>query len=223
MVTFHPGYGGGYDGRGRKVQRCSGRHFGGRSRGGRDGRGGHGGQADAQAGQIAPVGSAPRVQVDPAAPAQAAALLQQVFAGQFAAGNGTQATNEQAAQAAALLQQTFAIMQGGAAWAGAGQVAGVVASNARATSKLEMTDNMSKATASTDKPESSAQGAARGGKPPYCYRCHIKGHSMKECDAELYCEVCDSHDHAMERCPIYAHACLRIRRCRPLLFHVVMP
>ena len=83
--TFHPGYGGSFDGRGRgrfNSSRFGGRSFGGRHRGGfagRSSRGARGGDADAQLGQnlVGRTGGMGTLSADQAA--QAAALLQQAF------------------------------------------------------------------------------------------------------------------------------------------------
>lgn len=64
---------------------------------------------------------------------------------------------------------------------------------------------LSKATVFGEIPESSSKTEAKegGGKPPYCYRCRTKGHTMHECKEEKFCEVCASTDHVKARCLIY--------------------
>ena len=70
-------------------------------------------------------------------------------------------------------------------------------------SELVPIHKMSKATPSNEAPESSAQAATRdsSGKTPYCYRCLTKGHVREDCDAEMYCDICDCIEHFTSRCP----------------------
>src|SRR5688500_3072676 len=35
-----------------------------------------------------------------------------------------------------------------------------------------------------------------------CGRCTKKGHIAAKCTAEIYCVICDSHDHLNLKCPI---------------------
>jgi hypothetical protein len=35
-----------------------------------------------------------------------------------------------------------------------------------------------------------------------CSRCSKKGHFAAKCNAELYCVICDGHDHVNHRCPL---------------------
>jgi hypothetical protein len=41
------------------------------------------------------------------------------------------------------------------------------------------------------------------GKNPYCFRFKTKGHSIEECHASMYCDMCESLDHFQMRCPKY--------------------
>ncbi|TVT98286.1 hypothetical protein EJB05_56418, partial [Eragrostis curvula] len=99
---------------------------------------------------------------------------------------------EAVAQAAALLQQAFADAQRG---------------------KLPQQEpvkcqkeELSKSTPSADVPESSDQAATKGSsgnKAPYCYRCYTKGHAIKDCTADCYCEIHDNNEHDTIRCPTF--------------------
>lgn len=86
--------------------------------------------------------------------------------------------------------------------------------------KLEKISNISKPTSTNEKPESSTQGEKKevekkdnNGKLPYCYRCLTKGHAMKDCDAEMYCEICVSKAHITDRCQRYRAARLAATPC----------
>lgn len=41
-----------------------------------------------------------------------------------------------------------------------------------------------------------------GNKSKQCLRCSQKGHLASECANEVYCDICDGHDHVNHRCPI---------------------
>jgi hypothetical protein len=60
-----------------------------------------------------------------------------------------------------------------------------------------------KSTASLEGPESSKHADVRGnsGKIPHCYHYKTKGHPIEVCHAEMYCDICASHDHVHPRCP----------------------
>ena len=46
-----------------------------------------------------------------------------------------------------------------------------------------------------------------------CSRCFKRGHLASKCEAELYCVICDGHDHVNHKCPI-------LKQSRPVA-HVV--
>jgi len=122
-------------------------------------------------------------------------------------GNGTQ-TPTLPADVAALLQQALASIHQGAH---PPPVKDNVNAMAKTTKPKEGNDaselvpirKMSKATLSNEAPESSAQAATRdsSGKTPYCYRCLTKGHVREDCDAGMYCEICNCIVHLTSRCP----------------------
>ena len=199
---FHPGYGGGgrgYSGRGGgRYGGGRGRHDGsnyeGRGRGGAGGRRGRGyGQADG--GHLCSGDQ----QIEDALKGQP--IVPNVH------GNGTQ-TPTLPADVAALLQQALASIHQGAH---PPPVKDNVNAMAKTTKPKEGNDaselvpihKMSKATQSNEAPESSAQAATRdsSGKTPYCYRCLTKGHVREDCDAEMYCDICDCIEHFTSRCP----------------------
>lgn len=38
-----------------------------------------------------------------------------------------------------------------------------------------------------------------------CSRCTKKGHVASRCTVDLYCVICDGHDHVNHKCPIFKH------------------
>ena len=49
-------------------------------------------------------------------------------------------------------------------------------------------------------PNSSHHGGQKNKGKPFCYRCHTKGHTIHECTAVLYCDLCCG-DHVTKICP----------------------
>lgn len=101
------------------------------------------------------------------------------------AGNGQDAAANVSfnlpAQAAALLQQAFASLQG---LNNPQQMEPkVVVEEKKGKSTAVPIKEMSKATAFVEIPESYSKAETKegDGKPPYCYRCRTKGHTMYEC------------------------------------------
>jgi hypothetical protein len=41
-----------------------------------------------------------------------------------------------------------------------------------------------------------------------CLKCTKKGHIVAKCTKEIYCVICDSHDHVNHKCPV-----LKMRAC----------
>jgi len=39
-------------------------------------------------------------------------------------------------------------------------------------------------------------------KPKFCFRCFSKGHATAECQATVFCEICESSEHVKQKCPI---------------------
>jgi hypothetical protein len=70
---------------------------------------------------------------------------------------------------------------------------------------VDKSEKEAKPASAVDVPELSKQGEVRGssGKIPYCFRCKTKGHAIKVCHANMYCDICASHDHVRPRCPIF--------------------
>lgn len=54
-----------------------------------------------------------------------------------------------------------------------------------------------------DESKGKAKVEVKGSGKPYCYRCYTKGHTMQECLSKFYCEICESEDHIVARCPIF--------------------
>ncbi|TVU02511.1 hypothetical protein EJB05_51996, partial [Eragrostis curvula] len=188
---FHPGRGG----RGTYTGRGGGRYDDRRGRGGsrgrnqqrggngRRGRGYHGGdRGDVDMLRLLILGLGHLHLV--------AALLQQAFTAGHAAtrmnypagvASGDVALNLPA-HAAPLLQQAFLALQG-MDTAPLSQVPNPPKKDGTETTKLVPIKSLSKASANNEAPESSEQAANKdsSGKPPYCYRCFVKGHTIKEC------------------------------------------
>jgi hypothetical protein len=91
------------------------------------------------------------------------------------------------AEAAALLKQAFASAQGtGGAEADDNVRDKLHDEKDKEVVMVEPIKTLSKPT-SSEKPESSKQGADKqGGKPPYCWCCFTKGHGAAECIEPMY-------------------------------------
>jgi len=46
------------------------------------------------------------------------------------------------------------------------------------------------------------KGDAKQSKPKFCFRCFTKGHATADCQASVFCEVCESEEHVKQKCPI---------------------
>jgi hypothetical protein len=73
----------------------------------------------------------------------------------------------------------------------------------KATVMIESIEDLSKPSMA-DGAESSRQGRARkegNGKSSYCFCCKTKGHAIKECHENMFCDICESMNHVRLRCP----------------------